>query len=182
MSPAPERIARQPPAAERGKAPLNPVSQSGAKDIAEPATPKKKRRKLLLVILVVLILAVGFWFVKLRAHPTVYKPGDPVPPGQVFSLGTLTVNTSTGGIVQLGIDLQLTKPANAKALAADVPQLKNAAIADVSKWSYAALLTPQGRHQLQSQLLQSFQTITGTVDGAAPQVSSVYFTSFLQQS
>jgi hypothetical protein len=37
------------------------------------------------------------------------------------------------------------------------------------------------RAKLQRQLLTSFQRVLGRVDGAAQQVSAVYFTSFLLQ-
>ena len=97
------------------------------------------------------------------------------------SLGTLTVNTSDGHLVQVGIDLQLTKVAVAKTVGADQPQLRNAAIADLGSQTYQGLLAPAGRAALQQQLLTSFQQVLGPVDGAAPQVSAVYFTSFILQ-
>ena len=66
-------------------------------------------------------------------------------------------------------------------MATEEPQLTNAAIADIDNWTYAQLLTPSGRAGLQSELLASFQKILGTVDGAAQQVTAVYFTSFVLQ-
>lgn len=146
-----------------------------------PAKPKKKsKKKLVLIVLVVLLLVVGYE-AKSKLMKPHYRPGQAVPAGQVVPLGTLTVNTIDGHLVQAGIDLQLTEPANKKSVAADEPQLRNAAITDLSRWSYAELLHVSTRAVLQHQLLGSFQKLLGTVDGAAQQVCGVYFTSFLLQ-
>lgn len=129
----------------------------------------------------VLLLGAGGYVLKGRSHKTVYKPGQPVPAGAVTTLGTLTVNTSDGHLVQVAIDLQLTKVAVSKTVSADKPQLRNAAISDLGDQTYPGLLAPTGRAALQKQLLSSFQKVLGPVDGAAPQVSAVYFTSFVLQ-
>ncbi|MGH9088504.1 MAG: flagellar basal body-associated FliL family protein, partial [Acidimicrobiales bacterium] len=134
----------------------------------------------LILVAVLLLLGAGY-MVKGRSHKVVYKPGQPVPAGKVSSLGTLTVNTSDGHLVQVGIDLQLTKVAESKTISTDQPQLRNAAIADLGDQTYTGLLAPTGRSALQQQLLASFQQVLGPVDGAAPQVSAVYFTSFVLQ-
>ena len=148
----------------------------------EPTKKAKGKKKLLLVVIaVVVLLAGGGYVVKMRSHKTVYKPGQPVPAGPVTALGTLTVNTSDGQLVQVGIDLQLTKVAVSKTVSTDMPQLRNAAIADLGDQTYSGLLSPAGRAALQQQLLSSFQKVLGPVDGAAPQVSAVYFTSFILQ-
>ena len=164
-----KRRSTEPGAAAEGAAPEEEGKKKGGK--------KKK----LLIVAVVLVLLVGVYMVKFRSHEVVYKPGQPVPPGKVTSLGTLTVNTSDGHVVQVGIDLQLTEPAQTKTVSADQPQLRNAAILDLGQQTYPGLLAPSGRTALQQQLLASFQQILGTVDGAAPQVSAVYFTSFILQ-
>ncbi len=142
---------------------------------------KKSRRKLVVVAAAVAALAAGGVVMRARAGAVAYEPGQPVPPGEVVTLGTLTVDTSDGQLVQATVDLQLTKPADVKAEAADGPELINAAIADIGGWTDARLVTPAGRAALQRQLLGSFQRILGTVDGAAQQVSAVYFTSFVLQ-
>jgi|GEM_PF-1355486 len=173
-------------------APASPPPAPGAPTVApagrvpavvapEPAEPKKKsKKKLVLIVAVVLLLLVGFEAKSKLLKPH-YRPGQPVPPGQVLGLGTLTVNTTDGHLVQAAIDLQLTKPASEKTVEADEPQLRNAAIIDLGRWSYSQLLNVTTRQVLAHQLLQSFQQVLGTVDGAAQQVSAVYFTSFLLQ-
>lgn len=172
-SPAP-----RPAAAPVAALPTRRAAEAGA---PEEGGKKKGGKKKLLIVVAVLLVVVGVYFVKFRSHPVVYKPGQPVPPGKVTSLGTLTVNTADGHLVQVGIDLQLTKPAQTKTVSADQPQLRNAAILDLGQQTYTGLLAPSGRAALQKQLLTSFQQVLGTVDGAAPQVSAVYFTNFILQ-
>lgn len=163
---------------------VGPARKVPAVIVPEPngsGKPKKKsKKKLVLILVVVLLLAVGYEAKSKLLKPH-YRPGQPVPAGQVVPLGTLTVNTIDGHLVQAGIDLQLTEPANKKSVAADGPQLRNAAITDLSRWSYTQLLHVSTRTVLQHQLLESFQKLLGTVDGSAQQVSGVYFTSFLLQ-
>lgn len=148
---------------------------------AEAGGKKKGKKKLVLVLVALLVLGGAGYMMKGRSHKVVYKPGQPVPAGKVSSLGTLTVNTSDGHLVQVGIDLQLTAVAQSKTVSGDQPQLRNAAIADLGSQTYSGLLAPTGRSSLQQQLLASFQHVLGPVDGAAPQVSAVYFTSFILQ-
>ncbi len=144
--------------------------------------PKSKKKKLATVTVALLvILAAGGFVAKSKLVRPHYPAGDPPPPGKVFNLGTLTVNTSDGHLAQVGIDLQLTKPADVKQVESDVPEMDNAAIESITSWSYSQLLGLSAKTQLQSQLLSGFQKILGTVDGSAEQVSAVYFTSFLLQ-
>lgn len=147
----------------------------------EEGEKKGGKKKLVLVLVVVLVLAAGLYVVKFRKHTVIYKRGEPVPNGKVVSIGTITANTADGHLVEAGIDLQLTVVANSKKEAQDGPQLNNAAIGDLTNWTYSQLLTSSGRIGLQAQLLKSFQQILGTTDGAAEQVSAVYFTTFILQ-
>lgn len=173
--------APQTPLAAPGVGPARRVPAVIAPEPNHPGKPKKKsKKKLVLILLVVLLLVVGYEAKSKLLKPH-YRPGEAVPAGQVVPLGTLTVNTIDGHLVQAGIDLQLTAPASKKTVTADEPQLRNAAISDLSRWSYTELLQVSTRAVLQHQMLESFQKLLGTVDGAAQQVSGVYFTSFLLQ-
>jgi flagellar protein FliL len=149
--------------------------------VPEEGEKKKGGKKKLIIIAVVLVLVLGLYMVKFRKHTPIYKAGEPVPNGKVASIGTITANTADGHLVQAGIDLQLTVVANSKEESADAPQFTNAAIADLANWTYAQLLTDSGRSGLQTQMLQSFQKILGPTDGAAQEISAVYFTSFILQ-
>lgn len=149
---------------------------------ADGATHAPKRsKKRLIVLVVVLVVVLGGFMAKSKLVKPHYAPGEPVPAGQVFSLGTLTVNTADGHLAQVGIALQLTKPADVKSVQTDEPAMKNAAIAAVSSLTYTRLLATSGKAALRHRLLTSFQKILGTVDGAAEQVTSIYFTTFLLQ-
>lgn len=164
------------PDAPKGKGVAAAATAAG-----EESTKKGSKKKLIIIGAVVLVLVLGLYMVKGRSHHVVYKAGEPVPAGKVVSIGTITANTADGHLVQAGMDLQLTIVANPKTEAADAPQFTNAAIGDLANWTYAQLLTASGRTGLQKQLLTSFQKILGTTDGAAEQVSAVYFTSFILQ-
>lgn len=179
--PAPEGTTKEKGRRKSDAAPAGSKVKAGEDMNAEEPAGKKGKKKLLLIAAVVLVLLVGVYMVKGRSHPVTYKPGQAVPNGKVVSVGTITANTADGHLVQAGIDLQLTVVADTKQEAADGPQLTNAAIDDLANWTYAQLLTGSGRTGLQQQLLASFQKILGTVDGAAQQVSAVYFTSFVLQ-
>jgi len=155
--------------------------RSKAADRSQANPPQKSRKKLVLIFAAAAILLGAGYVLKSKVLVPHYRPGEPVPAGQVLALGTFTVNTDNGQLVQAGIDLQLTKPASEKAVEQDEPELKNAAIDDLSSWSSQQVLRVVTRAKLQRQLLASFQQVLGTVDGAAQQVSAVYFTSFLVQ-
>lgn len=157
--------------------------RASPRPVAKPQgeVPKKSKKRLLVVLVTVVVVLGAGYVLRSKLMKPHYRQGEPVPPGQVLALGTLTVNTANGQLVQAGIDLRLTKPASAKEVEQDAPQLKNAAIGDLSSWSSQQLLSVTTRAKLQHQLLASFRHVLGTVDGAAPQVSAVYFTSFLVQ-
>jgi flagellar basal body-associated protein FliL len=148
-------------------------------DDAEKATGKKKK-KLVVILAIVAVLVVAGAVVKLKMDKTVYRPGEPVPAGQVVSLGTVTVALSDGHLVQATIDLQMTKPASLTEESDDSAHLEDVAVSVLGGQSYTALLVSAGRTAVQQQLLTSFQQVLGRSDGAE-QVSAVYFTGFVLQ-
>lgn len=159
-----------------------PVSTVAAQLQPKPEPKKKGKGKVLVIALLLVVVLGGGYFAKSKLlKPPEYAKGQPVPNGSVFSLGTVTVNTVGGQYAQAAIVLQLTKPASEKVVGEQAVELKNAAIGDISGWTYTRLLHPATRVALQRQLLVSFQKILGTVDGAAQQVSAVYFTNFIVQ-
>ncbi|HMD45975.1 MAG TPA: flagellar basal body-associated FliL family protein [Acidimicrobiales bacterium] len=150
----------------------------GAK--ATDASAQKKSKKKLIIIGLVVVLALGGLVAKGKFLKPHYRPGQKVPDGQVYSLGSLTMNTSDAHIVQATIDLQLTAAANAKTVAEDQPQLADAAITDVGAQTYTGLLGDSGRAALKSELLSSFQKVLGASEGAQ-QVDAIYFSAFVLQ-
>lgn len=155
-----------------------PVLGSAASDAKAEAKPKKSKKKL--VIILVLVLLVGGFEAKSMLLKTHYKPGQAVPLGTILPLDQLTVNLSDGHLVQASISLQLTAVAS-KSVANDIPRFDDAAITILGEQTYESLLAPGGRAAVKAGILKQIQTILGTVDGAAQQVSAIYFTSFVIQ-
>ena|SRR5579872_4457515 len=139
---------------------------------------KKSKKKVVIIMLVVLLLG-GFEAKSILLKPH-YKPGQPVPLGTILPLDQLTVNMSDGHLVQASISLQLTKVAS-KVATTDVPRFDDAAITVLGAETYDGLLAPGGRTTAKAQILALAQKILPPVDGAAEQVSAVYFTSFVVQ-
>jgi flagellar basal body-associated protein FliL len=139
---------------------------------------KKSKKKLVIIVLVVFLIG-GFEAKSMLLKPH-YKPGQAVPLGTILPLDQLTVNMSDGHLVQASIDLQLTKVA-AKSAALDVPRFDDAAITVLGAQTYDQLLAPGGRTEVKAEILSLAQKIAPPVDGAAEQVSAVYFTSFVVQ-
>jgi len=132
------------------------------------------------VVAVVVVAAVVALVVKGKMDKPVYKPGQPVPAGQVVSLGTVTVALADGHLAQVTIALQMTEPANLGQESDDAAHLQDVAVTAIGQQTYTALLAPGGRTAVQEQILTSAQQILGTADGAE-QVSAVYFTGFVLQ-
>jgi flagellar basal body-associated protein FliL len=159
------------------------LSSAGVEDPADGAGKdgevKVKKSKKKFIIIFVVLLVVGFEGKSMLIKPH-YKPGQTVPLGTILPLDQLTVNMSDGHLVQASIDLQLTKVAS-KAATLDVPRFDDAAITVLGAQTYDALLAPGGRTSVKAQILSLSQKILPPVDGAAEQVSAVYFTSFVVQ-
>jgi flagellar FliL protein len=148
---------------------------------AEDAPPKKSKKKLIIIILAVVLLGGGYEAKSILLKPH-FKPGQHVPAGQIVPLASqLTVNLSDGHLVQVSIALQLTSVALPATITTDMPRFEDAIITDFGSQTYKGLLAPTGRTEIKSQILKDCQKITGTVDGAAPQITAVYFTSFVIQ-
>jgi flagellar basal body-associated protein FliL len=157
-----------------------PPGTDGAAADGANGEVKVKKSKKKLVIIMVLVLLVGGFEAKSMLLKVHYKPGQVVPLGVILPLDQLTVNMSDGHLVQASISLQLTKVAS-KAATLDVPRFDDAAITVLGAETYDALLAPGGRTAAKATILSLCQKILPPVDGAAEQVSAVYFTSFVVQ-
>ncbi len=157
------------------------ASLKSAPKAEEPEAPPKKSKKKLFIIIAVLVLLVGGYEAKSILLAPHYKPGQKVPLGKILPLDQLTVNLSDGHLVQASISLQLTSVASASTLSADLPRFDDAAITVLGADTYNGLLPAAAREQVKAEILKDCQKIAGTVDGAAQQISAVYFTSFILQ-
>jgi flagellar FliL protein len=149
-------------------------------DDATGSEVKVKKSKKKMIIIVVVVLLIGGFEAKSMLLKTTYKPGQTVPLGTILPLDQLTVNMSDGHLVQASISLQMTKVAS-KTATTDVPRFDDAAITVLGAETYDALLAPGGRTTAKAEILGLVQKILKPVDGAAEQVSAVYFTSFVVQ-
>lgn len=148
----------------------------------EPA-PAKKKGKLLAVVLVG-VLALGGAGFKLmggtgkgaKGHPATTAPAA----GPIDSLDAVTINLADGHLLQVGVALQLTTAAKADKVNQNSPEILDAVISVFSAWSYPALLGPGAHNQARAQLLAKIQSLFPP-NGGQPQVSGVYFTTFVMQ-
>lgn len=154
-------------------------SPSKTDDAADDTPPKKSKKKLIIIAVVVLLL-VGYEAKSMLIKPH-YKPGQAVPAGKILPLDQLTVNLSDGHLVQAAISLQLTVVANSSTIGNDLPKFDDAAINVLGAQTFNDLLKPGQREALKAQMLTAFQKIAGTVDGAAQQISAIYYTGFVLQ-
>lgn len=157
------------------------LKPSSPKDASGPPRPAKKSKKKLIIIVLVVVLLIGGYEAKsilLKPH---YKPGQPVPLGKILPLDQLTVNLSDGHLVQASISLQLTEVANASTISSDMPRFDDAAITVLGAQTFHGLLQPTQRDLVKAAMLKQFQKIAGTVDGAAQQISAIYYTGFVLQ-
>jgi flagellar basal body-associated protein FliL len=143
------------------------------------AAKKRPKKRLLVALALVVALAAGGGYAVIGRH----HEGRRARPaaGPVAVLGTLTVNTSDGALLEVGVDLQLAPGVKPELVTTSHPQLDNATIADVDRFSYAELLDPQGRSSLQHALLTSYQQVLGKTASGTQEVTGVYFTAFVMQ-
>lgn len=174
----------RPPPAAAAAAPEAPPAEAkkgrkAKKGDAEGAEGGKKKKPIKPILIAVVVLLVGY-VAKGKIMKPHYKPGEKVPLGAIYQLGSITTNLSDGHLAQLSISLQLTKPANSKAIVKLQDELTATAVTDIGQQTYNALILPAGRHALAATMLHGFQADLGTSEGAQ-QVSAVYFTSFVLQ-
>ncbi len=144
------------------------------------APPKKSKKKLFIIIGVVVLLIGGYEAKSILLAPH-YKAGQKVPDGKIVPLDQITVNTTDNHYVQLNVSLQLTAVANASTISADLPRFDDAAISVIGAETSTQLLAPGGKDAAKAAMLEDFQKIAGTVDGAAQQISAVYYTNIIIQ-
>lgn len=154
--------------------------KSGKGAQAAEAPPKKSRKKLFVILAVLVVLIGGYEAKSILLKPH-YTAGQKVPLGKILPLDQILTNLADGHDVQVNISIQLTSVANTSAMSADLPRFDDAAISVLSADTQSQLLPAAGRAEAKAQMLARFQKIAGTVDGAAQQVTAVYFTNFVIQ-
>lgn len=159
---------------------LKAKGKAKAAETAPEEPPKKSKKKLIIILLVVVLLVGGYEAKSILLKPH-YKAGQKVPNGKILPIDQLTVNLSDGHLVQASISLQLTEVAVPATISSDLPRFDDAAITVFGGQTEKSLLTPTGRETTKAEILAQFQKIAGTVDGAAQQISAIYYTGFVIQ-
>lgn len=147
---------------------------------AAPAGEKPKKKKPIKPIALAVVLLLVGYVAKGKIMKPHYAPGEKVPLGAIFDLGTVTTNLGDGHLAQIGVSLQMTAVASSKEETKDTSELLGSVVSALGASTYDELLPASGRSALATTLLHDFQVDLGTSEGAQ-QVSQVYFTSFVLQ-
>ncbi len=141
------------------------------------------RRVIFVALLAVLILVIGalaYW------RLAIYSPGHQTlkqieNTNATYSMGTQTMNLSDGSLVQVEVVMKLTTLANTTEFSQKSAQLNNVEIYVFSSTTFQQLLTPQGKTEVQNELVAKFQHILGPVD-KLPQLTAVYFKNLVESA
>jgi flagellar FliL protein len=154
---------------------------TATKEAAKGEEAPKKSKKKLFIIIAVVVLLIGGYEAKSMLMKTTYAPGQKVPLGKTLPIDQLTVSMSDGHMVQVNITMQLTVVAVPATLGGELPSFDDAAITVLGSQTYKSVLSPDGRAKAKAEILAAFQKIAGTAEGAAQQVASIAFTTFVVQ-
>lgn len=153
------------------------AAKAAKKAAKEGGKPGGKKKMVLILAALLVVGGGGYKVMGAKAKPA---RGAAVAKGVIDSLDPLTVNLADGHLLQVGVALQLTVVAKADKVTADAPEVQDAIISVFSAWTYPALLGPSSHDQARAQLEGRIQALFPPVNGE-PQVSGVYFTSFVMQ-
>lgn len=161
---------------------------------ASPEPAKKSSKMVLLAIVVVVLLVLGgggYMFMSRRALASSKKSGKSktpeiktdAPPVAVIPLESFVVNLADqdhNAFLRIGITVALSKALPKESEGASespfVPEIRDTVLGVLNTWQSAALLAPDGKAKLKTQLLTALQQRLPELG-----VSDLYFTDFLIQ-
>lgn len=168
------------------------ANKAGAKpDAAAEQAGGSSKKKLIIIAAVALLLIAGVgggaWFVLgARSHGS-EKPAKeqhkPETPPVFLALETFTVNLQAEDMqqfLQVNMTLQIADEAQAELLKANMPQVRNRLLLLLSSKKASEILTVEGKKKLSAEIVEQLRQ-PFTAHGAKPEVSDVYFTSFVVQ-
>jgi flagellar protein FliL len=166
---------------------LKPVPSS---DTATDAAMGNKNRLLIIIAAVLLLAAIGgggawYYFGSKAEHSGPAgkaKPKQGLPP--VFlPLESFTVNLQAEDMqqfLQVAMTLQISDEAQADLIKLNMPQVRNRLLLLLSGKKAADILSVEGKKKLSAEIVTQIRQ-PFTPDGPGPEISNVFFTSFVVQ-
>ncbi|MGE5650156.1 flagellar basal body-associated protein FliL [Noviherbaspirillum sp. UKPF54] len=165
------------------------ANKAGAKpDSEQPAAPKKKL--IIIAAAAVLLLAGaggGAWFFLGSKAQHADKPAKeqhkPAAAPVFMALETFTVNLQGEDMqqfLQVNMTLQVADEATVEHLKTNMPQVRNRLLLLLSSKKATEILTVEGKKKLSTEIVEQIQQ-PFTPNGPKPEVSDVFFTSFVVQ-
>lgn len=169
---------------------------TSAKPGAKPApsqdtgtAPTNSRKKLFIILGAVLLLAAGAggaWaYFSAGADHGAAKAKKPQPalPPVFLALESFTVNLQAEDMqqfLQVGMTLQVASEAQSELIKANMPQVRNRLLLLLSSKKPAEILSVEGKKKLSADIVAQVRQ-PFTAGGPKPEVSDVFFTSFVVQ-
>jgi flagellar basal body-associated protein FliL len=147
-----------------------------------PATAKgskKKGSKKLFAVIILVVVVAGFGLEKF-ALPK-HKPKVAVP-GSLLKLPVTTVNLPSGGLLQVGLAVEVEKGTGGRSgiPAWDIAQMEDDEITILSVFPEQTLLSAAGKAEAKADLLEAFRKVVGP-GPVGPGVMAVYYTDLVMQ-
>ncbi|MGE5622113.1 MAG: flagellar basal body-associated protein FliL [Bacillota bacterium] len=173
-------------------APKAANNKAGAKpDSEQPAAAPSKKKKIIIIAAAALLLAAGAgggaWFFLNARAPHGEKPAKeehkPEKPPVFLALETFTVNLQAEDMqqfLQVNMTLQVADEPTVELLKTNMPQVRNRLLLLLSSKKPAEILTVEGKKQLSKEIVETIGK-PFTPHGPKPEVSDVFFTSFVVQ-
>lgn len=158
---------------------------------AEQAAPPKSRKKLFIILGAALLLGAGgaggaWYFMGSGASDSAKAKAEapkPVAPPVFMTLETFTVNLQSEDMqqfLQVNLTLQVANDAQVELIKTNMPQVRNRLLLLLSSKKAAEILTVEGKKKLSGEIVAQMKQ-PFTPGGPSPEVSDVYFTSFVVQ-
>lgn len=168
-----------------------PKPAAAADASAAPAQPAKSRKLLFLILGVVLLAAAGggAWYVFSQGAAPAANGATPaakpvaMKPPVFMSLETFTVNLQGEDgqqFLQANLTLQVADQAQADLIKLHMPQARNRLLLLLSSKQASDILTVEGKKKLASEIVEQLKQ-PFMAQGPKPDVSDVFFTSFVVQ-
>jgi len=149
--------------------------------------PASSKKLILIIVGAVLFLAVGIggaWFVLGARHNEGGAVSHVENKTPVFlTMETFTVNLQVEEVpqfLQVGMTLQVANEATAELIKQNMPQVRNRLLLLLSSKKSSELLSVDGKKKLATEIIDQIRQ-PFSAQGSKPEVSDVFFTSFVIQ-